>query len=339
MTDTATRDYWVDYAKAIGIALVVYGHVMRGVYDAGLSVSEHFFILSDSIVYSFHMPLFFFLSGLFFFGSFHKRGAKEFLFNKVDTIAYPYFLWSFIQITFVVVLAQFANSPADSGAFWSILTRPFGQFWFLYALFFFFVVSSILFLKEFRFSFALILLFALAIYLRPLPSSWGILAIFFSTYFCFFLLGAGFKRLNNTHWLGDIKVTLALAAVFIAFQGFYHFGLNKTFAERTPWSLALTLVSMLFVVSLSMCLARKPKKWVLFIGASSMAIYVMHILTGSGIRVVLQKIFGVEDVAVHIVLGFAFGMLAPMLAQYLIDRYKIPLVFSAPISILFTSHK
>ncbi|GAB2189281.1 acyltransferase family protein [Sessilibacter sp. MAH2] len=339
MADAATRDYWVDYAKAIGIALVVYGHVIRGVYDAGLSISEGFFLLSDSIVYSFHMPLFFFLSGLFFFGSFNKRGAKDFLLNKVDTVAYPYFLWSFIQITFVVVLARFANSPADSGAFWSILTHPFGQFWFLYALFFFFVASSIVFFKEFRFSFILILLFSLAIFLRPLPSNWGILAIFFSSYFCFFLLGAGFKRLTNTHWLGDLKVTLALAMAFIVFQGFYHFELNKTFAERTAWSLALTLVSMLFVVSLSMCLARKPKKWVLFVGASSMAIYVMHILTGSGIRVILQKIFGIDDVIVHVLLGFAFGMLVPMLAQYLIDRYKIPLVFSAPISVLFTSNK
>ena len=60
------RNVWVDYAKAIGIILVVYGHVARGVFNAGLPMDEGEFVLVDSIIYSFHMPLFFFLSGLFF---------------------------------------------------------------------------------------------------------------------------------------------------------------------------------------------------------------------------------------------------------------------------------
>jgi len=57
---------WVEYAKAIGIVLVVYGHSARGAQAAGLFANEHLFAVVDSIIYSFHMPLFFFLSGLFF---------------------------------------------------------------------------------------------------------------------------------------------------------------------------------------------------------------------------------------------------------------------------------
>ena len=60
------RNAWVDYAKAIGIILVVYGHVARGVFNAGLPMDEDNYLLIDSIIYSFHMPLFFFLSGLYF---------------------------------------------------------------------------------------------------------------------------------------------------------------------------------------------------------------------------------------------------------------------------------
>ena len=59
------RKDWVDYAKGIGIILVVYGHLLSSGYHAGLSIPKHFFELSDSIVYTFHMPLFFLLSGLF----------------------------------------------------------------------------------------------------------------------------------------------------------------------------------------------------------------------------------------------------------------------------------
>ena len=64
------RSHWVDYAKAIGIVLVVYGHVLKGLHSAGIKMPEAFYELSYSIVYTFHMPLFFFLSGLFFYSSF-----------------------------------------------------------------------------------------------------------------------------------------------------------------------------------------------------------------------------------------------------------------------------
>ena len=55
------REVWIDYAKAIGIILVVYGHVARGLYSAGIDIPYELYVLIDSIVYSFHMPLFFFL--------------------------------------------------------------------------------------------------------------------------------------------------------------------------------------------------------------------------------------------------------------------------------------
>ncbi|WP_320408208.1 acyltransferase family protein [Raoultella ornithinolytica] len=72
------RDTWVDYAKALGIILVVTGHVNRGLYSSGIYISKEFFILLDSVIYTFHMPLFFFLSGLFFVKSIDKNGKKSF---------------------------------------------------------------------------------------------------------------------------------------------------------------------------------------------------------------------------------------------------------------------
>ncbi|MCP6134099.1 acyltransferase family protein, partial [Klebsiella pneumoniae] len=73
------RYAWVDNAKAIGIILVVMGHVNRGLHSSGIYISERLFTLLDSIIYTFHMPLFFFLSGLFFVSSIEKNGKKKFL--------------------------------------------------------------------------------------------------------------------------------------------------------------------------------------------------------------------------------------------------------------------
>src|SRR5664279_3072599 len=80
-----SRSLWVDHAKAIGIILVVYGHVARGVFSAGLKIDQNMFELVDSVIYSFHMPLFFFLSGLFFLASMAKRNSISLLRSKVDT--------------------------------------------------------------------------------------------------------------------------------------------------------------------------------------------------------------------------------------------------------------
>lgn len=52
------REVWVDYAKALGIILVVTGHVNRGLYSSGIYISKQFYTLFDSIIYTFHMPLF-----------------------------------------------------------------------------------------------------------------------------------------------------------------------------------------------------------------------------------------------------------------------------------------
>lgn len=51
---------WIDYAKGIAIILVVYGHVLIGIYNTGLNIPYSFYIYSLKFVYSFHMPVFFF---------------------------------------------------------------------------------------------------------------------------------------------------------------------------------------------------------------------------------------------------------------------------------------
>lgn len=55
------RQNWVDSAKAIGIFLVFYGHFVESIYKSGSIIAFEQF----KIIYSFHIPLFFFLSGFF----------------------------------------------------------------------------------------------------------------------------------------------------------------------------------------------------------------------------------------------------------------------------------
>lgn len=52
---------WVDISKSVGIFLVVYGHLVERVYNAGSTVAFEQF----KFIYAFHMPLFFFSAGFF----------------------------------------------------------------------------------------------------------------------------------------------------------------------------------------------------------------------------------------------------------------------------------
>lgn len=69
------RIFWCDELRGIGIVLVVMGHMIHGIMNAGIvEVSELLQIL-DRIIYSFHMPLMFILSG-YLSGYLYKNPAR-----------------------------------------------------------------------------------------------------------------------------------------------------------------------------------------------------------------------------------------------------------------------
>ena len=331
------RNQWVDYAKAIGILLVVYGHVARGLYNAGIAIPEKTYALADSIVYSFHMPLFFFLSGLFFYQSLTKRGGRALIASKIDTIAYPYILWSLLQGSIEVFLSSHTNSNIHMNDVLALFWSPRAQFWYLYALFVVFIVSTVLYKMAPKHLAAqvvtpLLLLAASLLYIFPqlLPK------IFIFRYIAndlvFFVLGIFFTQLaHKTDFLGRPVSLVLLTTAVIAYQYYFHVNKGFTNAHKGLPLLLLASLTIIWVVSLAKVATQKYSKTMLFIGASSMGIYLMHIVAGSGARVLL-KALGIYSYSVHLWLGCALAVLGPLAALYFIKRFKIPLLFSAPIS-------
>ena len=129
------RIEYLDIAKGIGILLVVLGH----------NDFEVISVFVQRLIYSFHMPLFFFLCGLFVVPRL-SRGPAKFRSSLWRSVAWPYFLWSAVQIIAIWTAGSLVNSPVDDlgGRLVSILWAPPSQFWFLYGLFLFHLTAIVI---------------------------------------------------------------------------------------------------------------------------------------------------------------------------------------------------
>ncbi len=326
---TGGRDPWVDYAKAIGIVLVVYGHVARGLFNAGIPMDVPLYERVDSSIYSFHMPLFFFLSGIFFLHSLHRRGSLALAANKMDTILYPYILWSLIQGLTEVWLSRYTNGKVPLTEVLS-LWDPRAQFWFLYALFLVMLAAILVYRRDTR---ALILgvlaLGALAyVFQASIPSA--LHSDYVVKNFVFFALGVWFNTVKDRLTLHPGRWAAAGIIGFLIVQYGFHIGLGMQSGDKGVASLLVAIISILAVAILSMWLARSPASWVLALGGASMGIYLMHILAGSGARILLGRFLGVRDVGVHLIVGCLAGILLPMLVIWLMKRFGIGGLFDAP---------
>ncbi|WP_085317573.1 acyltransferase family protein [Derxia lacustris] len=322
------RNPWVDYAKGIGIALVVWGHVGRGVAAAGLVGDAALHARIDSLLYSFHMPLFFFLSGLFFKESMARRSALQLVANKFDSVAYPFFVWSLLQGLLAIAGAQWTNTGSSLGGFFEFLWRPGGQFWFLYALFLIMMASLAIYRRRslpwlIGVLIATVILHFIA---SPLPRFLPLGRVFFN--FCFFSAGMVFNEFQPAvlrhKWRALPAVALAFAASEWLLQ--MRWPANEMLAFVTA-SAGIGLVAVG-----CMCLEAAADRlgWLAALGASSMAIYLAHILATAGTRVLLLHALHVRDYWTHMLVGSVCGLLLPLLAARLAPALRLDWLFGVP---------
>jgi fucose 4-O-acetylase-like acetyltransferase len=133
------RIVWIDASKGYAISLVVFGHVLGGAMARGwLSGAD-----ADApkliydYIYSFHMPLFFVVSGALGINGMRSDPSRAML-SRIGSIAWPYMLWGVIGIFVYPLTADFRLNASHGGfefygAFKGLLL---GQWsWFLWTLF------------------------------------------------------------------------------------------------------------------------------------------------------------------------------------------------------------
>lgn len=117
------RIQWIDAARGIGVALVVLGHLSK-VYEG-----------IGQWIYSFHMPLFFVISGILFFQKKeYNKNIKCFVLGRLRSLAFPYISLSVLNILYDLVLHGVEH--AKEYIIDTITLNGILALWFLPALFF-----------------------------------------------------------------------------------------------------------------------------------------------------------------------------------------------------------
>lgn len=281
-----SRIQWIDTCKGIGILLVVIGHTMIENKYRGP-------------IYSFHMPLFFFISGYLF--SIKKySNIAQILFSKAKSLLVPYILFSFISIILIRILL---NQPIAVSTFIRTLLVSKRNaiyyddpLWFLTSLFTVEIMYYLLlkYLKNNLLIFFIVILFAyFSCFKLNALSGKNILPWSFdqSLYFIFYY-GLG----NFVKNLGLLKNNLKKSIYLIVFSliyllllvdsSLYNQGLNSlnTYLDIPVnivsfFNIVLSaLIPIIFIIYISQFLS--SISYINFLGRNSLVLLALHVSLG-----------------------------------------------------------
>jgi fucose 4-O-acetylase-like acetyltransferase len=326
-----TRFGWIDYAKGIAIILVVYRHVGFGLKSNGAAVQQWILDLND-MFYSFRMPLFFILSGLFFGKSIAKRGTGGFVLAKVNTLLYPYILWSILQITLQMVFHEVAHAQRGIGDYLNIIIQPRAnnQLWYLFALFnvtILYLLLSRLFKNNNYLQLLVAVIFiALAPFANKISTFYDIMI-----HYIFFCVGnlavPYFFDKKNQIKLSSGYALLLLLPIFISLQ--YYFLYHQ---EMNLFMYAfIALVGSLFTIMLSFLLDKH--NWLPFLkvtGHYSLYIYVLHVPIVSFIRYFLLKHFTFSNIPLLMIVLIILAVFLSIITYRICKLLKLDFLFIGP---------
>lgn len=202
--------------KVITVMLVVLAHITiffsldGGVFPASANIVLHY---TTKVIYSFHMQLFFFLSGAIFKCCIQNEKYKRifpFIINKAKRLMLPYIVWGCLYVAPIVTLLGITDVSFGEYVLKGILCNGDSRhLWYLWALFFIFIIARMLvpILEKNKYVQIIVAVLAtvLSYYALDLTPAFGISRIL--RYLQYFLWGYAFveqkywiDRLLNKRW-------------------------------------------------------------------------------------------------------------------------------------------
>ena len=319
------RNVLVDKLKGYACFLVLFGHVIMGIRVAGINIPQVFEGM-EKFIWSFHVALFMFLSGVVYkeTGEWKSKKTRHgFVLHKLLNLGIPYVVFSAVYI-FINSFVGETNTNSSVLDILNIWKTPVAQYWFLYALFFLFCIWA--FLSGILKNWIITLIVVALGYLLP---AFGIgLGSFDVVFYTALSFGIGtfvnFSKLSKPNNIIKIAVIVAHLAV-----GVWLIVLGKI--ESPIFKEVMTLFGIyasIMFISLLQNLS-VVSKFLLFMNKYSLQIYLLHTIFTAGIRIILMRL-SITSWVIHIIVGTLCGIVFSVLAAFIAKKTKILNIFFFP---------
>lgn len=220
MGQTKNRISYISQAQLIGCLLVILGHSIPLSWQIPNSI-----YVADTFLYTFHMPMFFFISGYLFVktNSLERYSFSAYMIKRAKRLLIPYFVMTFIGFFPKLLLNSYFNNDTEFSinyilkAIFMPRENVWGHLWFLPTLLiismFSFVFATIK--KHSKPSFAVVTAALFVLSMLPKPTDWlGINDII--KFICYYALGMLFADTKAEEFICSKKKAWLLALFPIA---------------------------------------------------------------------------------------------------------------------------
>ena len=233
------RYSWLDSLRGLAIFLVVIGHVIQFLYCHDNDGYRK--CIDWNIIYSFHMPLFFMISGY----SYDICKDRFTIVKRAKQLLVPFAVWALINAIYndslyIWRLEYFIISPSNGGL------------WFLYALFFMSVIYYLIDRISNRGGYKqnicyLLILFSLLFFIEnKVGGFYGTKEITYNI--IFYAIGAYLHRYDISIHNNYILLTLATISVICGYSKIYYLEMISNLATiQRCMSIVLTIPILLFI--------------------------------------------------------------------------------------------
>lgn len=278
----------LDLMKGIGIILVYLGHVFN-LYGLKWNI---IFIFLYRTTYSFHMPLFFFISGLLS-NTDKELDLKKFYKGKLKRLVIPYLFINLVDFFPRTLFPQFVNS--EFSGIKEIIFYGTKISWFVYTLFIIFMIFPFLdkyiLKKDNYYLFGLLLIILNYLKIFENIEIFSLKAVV--NYLLYFYIGyiiKPFYKEKIKNGVGSKNLTfLIISVVFLSFS-YKYFYLNYFN------TIIFAILGILFVLNVSLRLKenRASYNFFKFLGINSLTFYLIEGFITVVYRVILLKIIPIE---------------------------------------------
>ena len=323
----AERIDWIDFGKGLTVLMVVFGHVVLGLFESNrFESSETALLFIVQVFYLFHIPVFFALSGFFFKPILDLKCYFKYMKYKTIALGIPYIFYSIVQFILQSIGGSTVRNPASFSELLGIFHTPLGVSWYLYVLWWIYATLGVLtlWIKNHNYlltvtiiAYGVSMIVPVKIYIVQKLLLWSF----------FFILGYWLRKSELTkflekHWKLIVSSTVLVIAIFMLF-----WELSKPdfyISYDTPGLLGLIFPISVFLAFASYPIMNRINKFGSYFrrhGKDSIIIYLLHAPIVSVARIFLLKL-GIGNVFLHICIGLCAGWFGSTLVIYLTS--KIP---------------